>query len=147
MIKRQSNYVINSLWFLTWLYKMHILHFCCFVMLPGITCIVTLLQTSFWLLNTCKSSHLLAPLFFWPSVSQTFACEEINNNKMNVVGWYHSHPTFNPNPSIRDIETQLKFQVIPHSHSHSGFRSSKSDSDNFSHSPTLQWTDQISVEV
>lgn len=43
-------------------------------------------------------------------VSQTFACEEINNNRMNVVGWYHSHPTFNPNPSIRDIETQLKFQ-------------------------------------
>lgn len=47
------------------------------------------------------------------AVSQTFACEEINNNRMNVVGWYHSHPTFNPNPSIRDIETQLKFQVYP----------------------------------
>ncbi|XP_062610291.1 deubiquitinase MYSM1-like, partial [Saccostrea cucullata] len=43
-------------------------------------------------------------------VSQTFACEEISNNRMNVIGWYHSHPTFNPNPSIRDIETQLKFQ-------------------------------------
>ena len=29
-----------------------------------------------------------------------------------VVGWYHSHPTFLPDPSIRDIETQLAYQVL-----------------------------------
>ncbi|KAK3577496.1 hypothetical protein CHS0354_026450 [Potamilus streckersoni] len=43
-------------------------------------------------------------------VSQTQAQTEINTAGMSVVGWYHSHPTFAPNPSIRDIETQLKFQ-------------------------------------
>ncbi|XP_060070374.1 histone H2A deubiquitinase MYSM1-like [Ylistrum balloti] len=42
-------------------------------------------------------------------VSQTLASEAICRN-YSVVGWYHSHPTFAPNPSIRDIETQLKFQ-------------------------------------
>ena len=46
------------------------------------------------------------------TVSQTQASEEIREAGLDVVGWYHSHPTFAPNPSIRDIETQLKFQVI-----------------------------------
>ncbi|KAH3695802.1 histone H2A deubiquitinase MYSM1-like [Dreissena polymorpha] len=43
-------------------------------------------------------------------VSQTQASEEIQGAGMDVVGWYHSHPCFRPDPSIRDIETQLKFQ-------------------------------------
>ncbi|KAJ3334364.1 hypothetical protein HDU76_000057 [Blyttiomyces sp. JEL0837] len=29
-----------------------------------------------------------------------------------VVGWYHSHPTFDPNPSRRDIETQTDHQKL-----------------------------------
>ncbi|KAK3848197.1 MAG: hypothetical protein J3R72DRAFT_361527, partial [Linnemannia gamsii] len=29
-----------------------------------------------------------------------------------VVGWYHSHPTFEPNPSIRDIENQSEHQSM-----------------------------------
>ncbi|CAO3574003.1 unnamed protein product [Mortierella alpina] len=29
-----------------------------------------------------------------------------------VVGWYHSHPTFEPNPSIRDIENQSEHQAM-----------------------------------
>ncbi|KAF9435315.1 hypothetical protein BGZ76_006527 [Entomortierella beljakovae] len=29
-----------------------------------------------------------------------------------VVGWYHSHPTFEPNPSIRDIENQCDHQAM-----------------------------------
>ncbi|GJJ74638.1 hypothetical protein EMPS_06996 [Entomortierella parvispora] len=29
-----------------------------------------------------------------------------------VVGWYHSHPTFEPNPSIRDIENQSDHQAM-----------------------------------
>nr|XP_054764139.1 histone H2A deubiquitinase MYSM1-like [Lytechinus pictus] len=43
-------------------------------------------------------------------VSQTEACEEIQSSGCRVVGWYHSHPTFSPNPSVRDIETQGHFQ-------------------------------------
>lgn len=44
-------------------------------------------------------------------VSQTLANEKIRDYGMTVVGWYHSHPTFAADPSVRDIETQLKFQV------------------------------------
>jgi hypothetical protein len=29
-----------------------------------------------------------------------------------VVGWYHSHPTFEPNPSVRDIENQCEHQAM-----------------------------------
>ena len=44
-------------------------------------------------------------------VSQTQASEELALRGLAVVGWYHSHPTFAPIPSVRDIETQAKFQV------------------------------------
>ncbi|XP_077981786.1 histone H2A deubiquitinase MYSM1-like [Glandiceps talaboti] len=43
-------------------------------------------------------------------VSQTQACELISKSGYDVVGWYHSHPRFAPNPSVRDIETQAKYQ-------------------------------------
>ncbi|EDV23334.1 uncharacterized protein TRIADDRAFT_27365, partial [Trichoplax adhaerens] len=44
------------------------------------------------------------------SVSQTEAFTELCNRGYSVVGWYHSHPYFSPIPSIRDIETQSKYQ-------------------------------------
>ena len=44
-------------------------------------------------------------------VSQTQASEDLAHQGLAVVGWYHSHPTFAPFPSVRDIETQAKFQV------------------------------------
>ena len=44
-------------------------------------------------------------------VSQTQASEDLAHQGLAVVGWYHSHPTFAPIPSVRDIETQAKFQV------------------------------------
>ncbi|XP_070564128.1 histone H2A deubiquitinase MYSM1-like [Ptychodera flava] len=43
-------------------------------------------------------------------VSQTQACELIRKMGYDIVGWYHSHPRFAPNPSVRDIETQSKYQ-------------------------------------
>ncbi|KAJ3404959.1 hypothetical protein CcCBS67573_g07006 [Chytriomyces confervae] len=57
------------------------------------------------------------------SISTTIQCEmdpesEVkahiyfaSQNKV-VVGWYHSHPTFDPNPSVRDIETQTDHQHL-----------------------------------
>ncbi|KAF9986960.1 hypothetical protein BGZ65_005561 [Modicella reniformis] len=40
-----------------------------------------------------------------------------------VVGWYHSHPTFEPNPSIRDIENQSDHQAMFRRHNeHLGCR-------------------------
>jgi len=43
-------------------------------------------------------------------VSQTEASETIQYAGLEVVGWYHSHPTFLPNPSLQDIETQVRVQ-------------------------------------
>ncbi|CAL8307043.1 unnamed protein product [Lota lota] len=43
-------------------------------------------------------------------LSQTQACEALSLLGYSVVGWYHSHPTFHPNPSLRDIHTQDQFQ-------------------------------------
>ncbi|XP_041134178.1 histone H2A deubiquitinase MYSM1-like isoform X1 [Polyodon spathula] len=43
-------------------------------------------------------------------VSQTQASEALARRGYSVVGWYHSHPAFDPNPSLRDIDTQAKFQ-------------------------------------
>ncbi|XP_030062568.1 deubiquitinase MYSM1 isoform X3 [Microcaecilia unicolor] len=43
-------------------------------------------------------------------VSQTLASETLAARGYSVIGWYHSHPAFDPNPSIRDIDTQAKYQ-------------------------------------
>ncbi|KAG8437088.1 hypothetical protein GDO86_007969 [Hymenochirus boettgeri] len=43
-------------------------------------------------------------------VSQTQASEALASHGYSVIGWYHSHPAFDPNPSIRDIDTQAKYQ-------------------------------------
>lgn len=44
-------------------------------------------------------------------VSQTQASETLAARGYSIIGWYHSHPAFDPNPSIRDIDTQAKYQV------------------------------------
>lgn len=44
-------------------------------------------------------------------VSQTQASETLALRGYSVIGWYHSHPAFDPNPSLRDIDTQAKYQV------------------------------------
>lgn len=44
--------------------------------------------------------------------SEMRAREVFAEKGMAVVGWYHSHPTFEPNPSVRDIENQSSYQVI-----------------------------------
>lgn len=45
-------------------------------------------------------------------VSQARATEALGGRGLHVVGWYHSHPTFVPQPSVRDLETQLQFQRL-----------------------------------
>ena len=44
-------------------------------------------------------------------VSQAKASSDLAQHGLDVVGWYHSHPTFAPTPSLRDIDTQSTFQV------------------------------------
>lgn len=46
------------------------------------------------------------------TVSQALAKERLERSNYSVVGWYHSHPTFIPNPSLRDLETQSNFQQM-----------------------------------
>lgn len=43
--------------------------------------------------------------------SQLEGAQKIFSTGQQVVGWYHSHPTFQDNPSGRDIETQTDFQA------------------------------------
>ncbi|KAI7903590.1 uncharacterized protein BX663DRAFT_507009 [Cokeromyces recurvatus] len=38
--------------------------------------------------------------------------QKIEERKMKVVGWYHSHPTFIPDPSLVDIENQRNYQML-----------------------------------
>jgi hypothetical protein len=38
----------------------------------------------------------------------------IEGRNMKVVGWYHSHPLFAPQPSIRDVQNQQNYQTLFH---------------------------------
>jgi SHAQKYF class myb-like DNA-binding protein len=38
--------------------------------------------------------------------------ETIEKKNMHIVGWYHSHPAFQPDPSLRDIENQTNYQIL-----------------------------------
>ena len=44
--------------------------------------------------------------------SEIDARECFSKRDQQAVGWYHSHPTFAPNPSVRDITNQTSYQVI-----------------------------------
>lgn len=44
--------------------------------------------------------------------SEVAARELFGQKGLDVVGWYHSHPTFEPQPSIRDIENQTSYQDL-----------------------------------
>ncbi|KAI9484100.1 MAG: hypothetical protein EXX96DRAFT_477891 [Benjaminiella poitrasii] len=38
--------------------------------------------------------------------------QKIEERQMKVIGWYHSHPTFIPDPSLVDIENQRNYQML-----------------------------------
>ncbi|KAJ3256889.1 Myb-like, SWIRM and MPN domains 1, partial [Borealophlyctis nickersoniae] len=44
--------------------------------------------------------------------SEMRARETFASENLEVVGWYHSHPTFEPNPSVRDVENQVAYQTL-----------------------------------
>lgn len=66
------------------------------------------------------------------TISSSFACKSISTGTecemdpmseleatnyfsklgLGIVGWYHSHPTFQPDPSIRDLDTQWSYQQL-----------------------------------
>jgi proteasome lid subunit RPN8/RPN11 len=45
-------------------------------------------------------------------VCQIYAIDAIANHGMTAVGWYHSHPDFQPIPSITDIDNQANYQQL-----------------------------------
>ena len=38
--------------------------------------------------------------------------ELIHERNLSIVGWYHSHPTCPPEPSVRDLENQHNYQLL-----------------------------------
>ncbi|GJQ11982.1 hypothetical protein GpartN1_g3773.t1 [Galdieria partita] len=42
--------------------------------------------------------------------------KDIEERGLRVVGWYHSHPTFRPNPSLRDLTNQQSYQTLFRDH-------------------------------
>ena len=42
------------------------------------------------------------------------AQDRITKQGLKVLGWYHSHPVFQPDPSVRDIENQLQYVTAVH---------------------------------
>ena len=61
-------------------------------------------------------------------MSQIVAGDAIAKNGMAVVGWYHSHPTFQPDPSVTDIENQGNYQRLFRNTSLARSQSQKKDS-------------------
>ncbi len=45
-------------------------------------------------------------------ISEMEAVQQFASLDLLPVGWYHSHPTFEPSPSCRDIETQTMYQTL-----------------------------------
>ncbi|KAI7859624.1 hypothetical protein BDC45DRAFT_496457 [Circinella umbellata] len=59
----------------------------------------------------CKSTSTGIQCEMDPA-SEMKAREVFAEKGYSVVGWYHSHPTFEPHPSIRDIENQTSYQTL-----------------------------------
>lgn len=60
----------------------------------------------------CSSSHSTGTQVDVDPISEMEAGEYFESRGVRLVGWYHSHPNFEPNPSIRDIETQTMYQTL-----------------------------------
>lgn len=43
-------------------------------------------------------------------ISQAKAANILHEENLEILGWFHSHPTFAPEPSQQDIDTQLSVQ-------------------------------------
>lgn len=43
-------------------------------------------------------------------ISQAKAANSLHEENLQILGWFHSHPTFAPEPSQQDLDTQLSVQ-------------------------------------
>ncbi|CAO3600185.1 unnamed protein product [Absidia cylindrospora] len=60
----------------------------------------------------------------------------IEEKNMVVVGWYHSHPTFVPDPSLVDIENQCNYQKLCRDECHTTDETCASSSSHDGQTPT-----------
>lgn len=50
-------------------------------------------------------------LIYVDTVSQVEQAANLTNEGYELVGWFHSHPTFEANPSRTDVATQADMQL------------------------------------
>lgn len=60
----------------------------------------------------CKSAHSTGTEVDVDPLSEMEAGEFFERSGVRMIGWYHSHPNFEPNPSLRDLETQTMYQGL-----------------------------------
>lgn len=69
----------------------------------------------------CSTAHSTGTQVDVDPLSEMEAGEFFESKQVRMAGWYHSHPNFEPNPSLRDIETQIMYQGL--------FKNSQPESD------------------
>lgn len=60
----------------------------------------------------CRTSHSTGTQVDVDPLSEMEAAEFFERRGVRMAGWYHSHPNFEPNPSLRDLETQTMYQGL-----------------------------------
>lgn len=66
--------------------------------------------------NTMTVKYTYPCLYVPQDAENATACEtniqkQMIKDNVKLVGWYHSHPTFDAHPTLRDIDNQLDYQV------------------------------------
>ena len=60
----------------------------------------------------CLTAHSTGTQVDVDPLSEMEAGEFFESKHVRMTGWYHSHPNFEPNPSLRDLETQTMYQGL-----------------------------------
>lgn len=60
----------------------------------------------------CLTAHSTGTQVDVDPLSEMEAGEFFESKNVRMTGWYHSHPNFEPNPSLRDLETQTMYQGL-----------------------------------
>ena len=60
----------------------------------------------------CLTMHSTGTQVDVDPLSEMEAGEFFESKSVRMAGWYHSHPNFEPNPSLRDLETQTMYQNL-----------------------------------
>ena len=60
----------------------------------------------------CSTAHSTGTQVDVDPLSEMEAGDYFESNGVRMTGWYHSHPNFEPNPSLRDLETQTMYQGL-----------------------------------